>query len=152
MKIFKLISIISTLFCLLICLFVIDPFFGVRYTVSESLPYKFFISRPCSHVVKNQYVAFEHPKSPVLVAKQVIGMAGDYISMQGDHLCINEQDYGHILEISQSGMHLHPTAEGQIPEGYVFVYGPHPESFDSRYQEFGLVKTEQLKETLWPLF
>ena len=151
MKIFKLIVLISACFYL-VSLVIMGQFFGVRYTVSESLPYKFFISRPCSHIVKNQYVAFEHPKSAVLVAKQVIGIAGDYISMQGGHLCINEQDYGHVLEISPSGMHLHPIAERRIPEGYVFVYAPNPESFDSRYQEFGLVKTEQLKETLWPIF
>jgi conjugal transfer pilin signal peptidase TrbI len=128
------------------------PLFGVRYTVSPSLPYKLFISRPSTQIHKNQYVTFEHPQSAILVAKQVIGVAGDHIAIHDQHLYVNEQDYGLILETSKSGLKLHPISDGEIPEGYLFAYAPHQESFDSRYQEFGLISTEQVREVLWPLF
>lgn len=137
--------------CLIGSLLTIDPVFGIRFTVSPSLPYKVFISRSCTHIVKNQYVSFEHPQSNILLAKQVIGIAGDRISIQENQICINNQVYGNILERSKSGQHLHPIAEGIIPEGYLFVYAPHPDSFDSRYQEFGLVNQKHFKESLWPL-
>lgn len=130
----------------------IGPLFGIRYTTSPSLPYKLFISRPVKHVNRNQYVAFEHPKTETLLAKQIIGVAGDEIAICDNRFYINAQDYGPILEKSTSGITLHPIAQAQIPDGYVFVYAPHEESFDSRYQEFGLVKMEQIQETLWPLF
>ena len=104
-----------------------------------------------SHI-KNQYISFEHPQLNILLAKQVIGIAGDCISIKDNHICINDQVYGDILERSKSGLDLHPIAEGIIPEGYLFVYAPHPDSFDSRYQEFGLVNQEHLKESLCPLF
>jgi hypothetical protein len=34
-----------------------------------------------------------------------------------------------------------------IPEGQVFLYSPHPKSFDSRYQEVGLVQVSDLEGT-----
>lgn len=41
--------------------------------------------------------------------------------------------------------------EGIIPPGYVFVAGDNPNSFDSRYEEFGLVPMEKIwgKAVLW---
>lgn len=41
--------------------------------------------------------------------------------------------------------------EGIIPSGYVFVAGDNPNSFDSRYEEFGLVPMEKIwgKAVLW---
>ena len=32
-----------------------------------------------------------------------------------------------------------------VPEGYAFVVGTHPNSFDSRYKEFGLVKISDIQ-------
>jgi type IV secretory pathway protease TraF len=41
--------------------------------------------------------------------------------------------------------------EGIIPKGYVFVAGDNLNSFDSRYEEFGLVPVEKIwgKAVLW---
>ncbi len=129
-----------------------EPLFGIRYTVSPSLPYKVFISRPFKKLARDQYVSFLHPKSEVALAKQVVGLAGDHIAVVDASIRINGQDYGSIVAISKNGMPLSPIDDQEIPEGYVFVYAPHQESFDSRYQEFGLVAVDQLKESLWPLF
>ena len=59
---------------------------------------------------------------------------------------------GVILKMSSSGKSYSPIQSGTIPEGYVYVCGSHPDSFDSRYAEFGLIRVENIREKLWPLF
>lgn len=149
MKILKygiFVAVFSVLF------FCARPLVGIRYAMSPSLPYKLFLSRPVKQITKNQYVTLEHPRSTLLVAKQIIGIAGDFVSVEGEKLLINGHECGTILKRSSSGIDYHAIATGKIPDGYVFAFAPHEESFDSRYQEFGLVKIEQIKERLWPLF
>lgn len=44
-----------------------------------------------------------------------------------------------LLDKTRDGKPLNPLEISIVPEGCVFVAGEHPRSFDSRYQEFGLV-------------
>jgi conjugal transfer pilin signal peptidase TrbI len=151
MKNFKLLLALL-LVCLLCLSFTIKPIFGIRYTVTPSLPYKLFISRPISSIKKSQYVTLAHPKSKILVAKQIVGLPGDEVIVRDHNLYLNDKQLGFILDHSKSGKKFNPIQEGKIPEGFVFLYAPHVDSFDSRYQEFGLVPVERLEEVLWPLF
>ncbi len=128
------------------------PLFGIRINATQSLPYKLFLSKPISKLKKGQYVLFTHSHTSVPLVKQVLGTYGDVVSVHEGHICINGIKLGRILEHSKSGRSFTPIAEAQVKEGYVFVYAPHEESFDSRYEEFGLVKEEQIQETLWPIF
>ena len=132
--------------------FLQEPWFGIRRNVSDSLPFSFFLSTKLRGIQPHMYVALEHPKSSLLIAKQVIGLPGDLMTIQNRTLLINGVNYGGIQEKTRSGCPIDPIYEGVIPEGYVFVYASHPDSYDSRYAEFGLVAISQLKETLWPLF
>ena len=50
-----------------------------------------------------------------------------------------------LLTETKEGQSLTPLSFKVIPEGYVFVIGDHPRSFDSRYEEFGLVKMNKIK-------
>lgn len=135
----------------------IDFFFqksgiGIRKNVSDSLPFSFFLSTRLKEIQPRMYVALEHPKSSLLIAKQVIGLPGDCMTIRNQILYINDVSYGSIREKTRSGRPIEAIQDRIIPEGYVFVYAPHPDSYDSRYAEFGLVAKEQLKERLWPLF
>lgn len=132
--------------------FMEEPRFGIRCNVSDSLPFSFFLSTKLREVKPKMYVTLEHPKSSLLVAKQVIGLPGDVMEIRNQTLCINGVHYGRIREETRSGRSIDPIEGGVIPEGYVFVYASHPDSYDSRYAEFGLVAISQLKEKLWPLF
>ena len=49
-----------------------------------------------------------------------------------------------LLEKTSDGKPLTPISATSVPEGYVFVAGDHPNSFDSRYEEFGLVPIEKI--------
>jgi signal peptidase I len=49
-----------------------------------------------------------------------------------------------LLDRTTEGDPLTPLSAKVIPEGALFVLGDHPRSFDSRYEEFGLVKMENV--------
>lgn len=132
---------------------VVEPLFGIRQNISESLPYTYFLSRNVKGIQRNQYVSFIHPHSHLLIAKRIIGIPGDQIAYRNCHIFLNDKNYGKVLPKSNNtGLPLNPISEGMIPEGFVFVHASHPESFDSRYHEFGLIPITALKETLWPIF
>lgn len=132
--------------------FIQESGFGIRRNVSDSLPFSIFLSTKLREIEPHMYVALEHPKSSLLIAKQVIGFPGDFMTIRDRNLYINGVNYGGIRQKTRSGSLVDPICEGAIPQGYVFVYAPHPDSYDSRYAEFGLVAISQLKEELWPLF
>lgn len=49
-----------------------------------------------------------------------------------------------LLEKTSQGKPLTPISAEFVPEGYVFVAGDNLNSFDSRYEEFGLVPMEKI--------
>lgn len=49
-----------------------------------------------------------------------------------------------LLKTTREGNPLTPISIQIVPESYVFVAGDNPHSFDSRYEEFGLVPYEKI--------
>ena len=89
-------------------------------------------------------------------AKRVIGLPGDQIIKSQNHLTLKAQNGAFFITLpllaqTKEGKPLMPLSLNYIPEGYVFVVGDHLRSFDSRYEEFGLVKLEKItgKALLW---
>jgi len=124
----------------------------LRFNKSTSLPHKvFFGCKPEGNFTKGDYVMFVHPQVTLPVAKRVTGVATDVVSVDHGHVYINDDDCGALLKTSCSGREYTPIEEGKIPDGYVFVSGDHPKSFDSRYLEFGLVPENCIEEMLWPV-
>lgn len=138
---------------LIVCIlfFYFEPHF--RFNLSTSLPHNLFFTLHIQPPYeKGQIVSFEHPQLNISVGKIIGGKPEDRISINNQTLFINDVEIGHVKSESNSGKTYHPIPEGFIPEGHYFVYTPHPDSFDSRYTEFGLVPEEWIKEVLWPLF
>mgnify|MGYP002145431658 FL=1 len=86
------------------------------------------------------------------IIKRIIGTAGDQISTDGHgNIFINQAKIGQAHERSEftgkgNMIVTLTTIQPQvIPEGRVFLYSPHPQSFDSRYLEVGLVPVEDLE-------
>jgi len=123
-----------------------------RLNGSNSLPFYIFSTGSLLPLEREMYVSVSHFVSHQDLFKKIVGFPGDQITIRDQNVFINGKEYGYIHPVSPSGLILSPIAEGLIPEGFVFVHATHPESFDSRYAEFGLVAIGQLKERLWPIF
>jgi len=119
---------------------------GIRYNHSESLPERFYFAVPFLDPKSGWIVSFKHPKSKALLAKIVAGMPGDLIEVKENTVMINGVPKGEIAKGMQ------PIQSQVISEGYFFVLGKHSESFDSRYEQFGLVPQEMVREVLWPIY
>lgn len=79
-------------------------------------------------------------------SKRVLGIPGDHIvHHKGGITVIPQESYLlSLLDKTSKGKPLTPTTAGIIPEGYLFVAGDNPRSFDSRYAEFGLVPQSKI--------
>jgi conjugal transfer pilin signal peptidase TrbI len=117
-------------------------------SLTDSLPEHYFVQLPKRTpkigdltVVNNQFYGGR-------LIKKIIGQAGDQVSTDtnGD-LWVGKQLVGKVYPQTGDGRNLTPTQDQVIPEGQVFLYSPHPKSFDSRYQEVGLVQVNELEGT-----
>lgn len=127
---------------------------NLRFLISEtdSLAQHYFIQVRRMPVKLNDYTVVWSDWHRGLIIKKIIGVAGDKIWFDDDKLFVNDIKIGSYKSIATDGRILHPIAAQTIPKGYVFLAATHPQSFDSRYQELGLVATDQLKGRVFPLF
>jgi len=79
-------------------------------------------------------------------AKRVLGVPGDRIVHNTEGIIVVPQPSNtlSLLTKTSKGKPLTPNISDIIPEGYLFVAGDNPQSFDSRYEEFGLVPVEKV--------
>lgn len=84
--------------------------------------------------------------------KQVKGVPGDRVTVTGRQVFVNGVSVGHAKPTTFDRHPLTPIAETVIPPGYYYVQGAHPDSFDSRYRESGLVPMRQVIGKVTPLF
>ncbi len=130
--------------------------FGIMILTNQtnSLPYTFFIynSKANPSAFKpGDLIMFEHRASKLPIIKKVIGIEGDQISKTTDTVMIRNivlplkatDSKGNLMKVIQAN---------RVETGYVFVSGSHLNSFDSRYEKFGLVSTDQIKGVVWPIF
>lgn len=121
------------------------------HLTSESIPYRYCVQFYNVKPEKGDLCVFdyyskgktrkERKESKFTFIKYIAGMEGDDVRREGNKVYVNDELIGEAKE--DSG--LHPIDSKKIPEGYVFVRGTHEDSLDSRYQEFGLIKEENLR-------
>jgi conjugal transfer pilin signal peptidase TrbI len=121
----------------------------IHFNRTDSSPYKVFICTDIMSVNYGDHVSIEGHQaeyfSGLHYTKQVAGLPGDVIEIKEGNLYVDGGLIGPLLPKTTQGLKLTPLAIGIVPQGSVFVIGDHPRSFDSRYQEFGLVKTAHIK-------
>lgn len=133
---------------------------GLIYSNTNSLPHHFFLHLKNVKTHRGHYTCFHSPWYGRSVIKQVIGMEGDRLSYDKDQnlhvdiLDINSLWLGRQFLIGKpknqsiDGRVLTPIKPGIIPKGMVFVCGDHERSFDSRYEELGLIPEKYLQGRL----
>ena len=122
---------------------------------TPSLPYKIFFSIKGFLPQRGDFVTLEdHPTAyfgKISYTKRIVGLPGDQIHIHNNHLYVNHKLIGPLRKETKDGKPLYPLESTTIPEGYVFVSADHPHSFDSRYQEFGLVSQSKIWGKAIPL-
>ena len=123
---------------------------------SQSLPHRVYVVIKGSTPQKGDIITIQdHRVSGKVVphlTKRLRGIEGDRISIQDGVVSVNQDTIGSLKIKTRFGTSVHPIRAKVIPKGYVFVQSDHPHSFDSRYQEFGLVKVDQIVGRSIPLW
>ena len=123
------------------------PSCSIRINRTESLPQTVFIGRPISgDIQRGDYAVVSIPQCPIPVVKQVVGLPGDSIEIADGRIQVGTVHRGIVSH------DLAPIDVQVIPEDHFYVWGEHPDSFDSRYAAFGLVRFDEIEEVVWPLF
>ncbi len=120
----------------------------VTFVVSEtdSLPCHYFLKFKMLSPTKGDYTVVFSQWYKGKILKKIIGQENDKIwyDNQG-HLWVNDFKVGKPKLYASDGRPLTPLRAQIIPKDYVFLYSSHELSFDSRYQELGLVPLPDLK-------
>lgn len=111
---------------------------------SSSYPERYFLHLPKVNPSKGDITIYEHTSGKRLI-KKIIGMEGDRIAYdrQG-FLWVGKTKVGKPHTSNPQGIMLHALPACVIPRDHVFLYAPHNQSLDSRYQEVGLVYRKYL--------
>lgn len=80
--------------------------------------------------------------------KYLVGVEGDRIEVEGDRVYLQTArgrlDMGRCKPTTRHGVPLQPIRPQTIPPGYVYVWAPHIDALDSRYEVMGLVPAKAL--------
>lgn len=125
--------------------------------LTNSLPQTVFLVIKDQSIFSGNYLAFYPPTNSIYKDNQsfikiVAGSSGDIVRDQDGIFYVNNKKIGYAKPFSSKGIPLTKAKTGIIPKGYYFVYSPHPDSFDSRYAEIGLVPQERVIGRAFPLF
>lgn len=130
--------------------------FGLTYTISQfwmiainstdSVEHKVFIVRKgVIPDAKGQYIVFQpHDKGPAPFIKLVGGTRGDTVTREGRSYYVSGKYVGDAKEFSKSGEPTKLGPVGVIPQGSYFVYTGNKDSYDSRYEGIGWVKSSDV--------
>lgn len=144
-----------------LCLIPLSIWFVIHYQLSwnttDSLPQKLFIIKIGTLPAKNDYAMFYAPSTSYFnkkdtLIKKVIGISGDIVTQKGQGFYINGQKIGVAKTHSLKGRPLQSGPTGTIPRGKYFVWTPHLDSYDSRYEEIGWIDESAMVGTAYPLF
>jgi conjugal transfer pilin signal peptidase TrbI len=138
--------VVSGSFVLTTVLWFVSSFywFGINFT--PSLPYTLLVIDKRAAVGHQDLVAFPYAGhalagrvAGITMLKRVVGMPADSILVDRRNVSVAGHYVGHALFKTSTGEPLVPVSPGVVPDGFLFVAGDHPMSFDSRYREFGFV-------------
>ncbi len=127
----------------------------VHFVISEtdSLPQHYFLHFPKLKPKLDDYTVVYSPWLKKKMVKKIVGVAGDFIWFDQQWECyVDTKRIGSVYRVASDKRALHPIESQIIPEGQVFLYGLHARSFDSRYQELGLIQRSKLQGKVIPLW
>jgi signal peptidase I len=148
-----------TKYCLGVGAFMAMGWWLTTYTqllevASESLEgVRYLIVLKSSSIKRGDIVSIQGHKpeyvGQLLFTKRVIGLPGDHVIRNKTQLTIKAQNGSFSMSLplltkTKEEEPLTPLSLNVIPKGTYFVIGDHLRSFDSRYEEFGLIPLEKI--------
>jgi conjugal transfer pilin signal peptidase TrbI len=142
---------------LILLAFWLGNHFAIVINQTDSLPQKVWLMALDQKPKRYDYVAFKPAlKSDlpmgIILHKQVLGVAGDVVSLKGRDFYINGEFVATAKTHSLTGEPLTLGATGTLKEGQYYVSTPHKDSFDSRYEKMGWINAGELLGVLYPLW
>jgi signal peptidase I len=113
---------------------------------SPSIPYRLCLQIFHLQPRKGDICAFR--RHGLTLLKYIAAEEGDDVSNEKDDIYVNGR---YVCRAARTET-LTPVRSFFVPSGYAFVLGSHEDSLDSRYEEFGLVRTDDIEGTaigLW---
>lgn len=98
---------------------------------------------------RGEIVAFHPPHNPYfpdryVFLKKVMGISGDVIAETDRAFSINGSYVGFAKTHTSTGKLLEIGPVGTLPKGKYFVWTPHEDSYDSRYQDIGWISDDRI--------
>jgi conjugative transfer signal peptidase TraF len=137
-------------------IFVAHFFSALLISKSSSLPYKVYFLVKGNNWQKGDVVAIKNFVTSYTqnqhFTKQIAGTAGDVITVANDYILVNGIKFAKLKTQTKDHKKLTPIVEQTIPQQCFFVLAQHNDSFDSRYQEFGLVHKDYIEGKAYPIW
>lgn len=122
---------------------------------TESLEHWAFIVDRKAPVARGDFVYFAPPANPyyrdIGFVKIVAGVPGDVVRRENHIFFVNHRRIGAAKPRSRAGEPLEPGPTGVIPSDHYFVFTPHRDSYDSRYQDIGWIGRDRIIGVARPL-
>jgi len=125
--------------------------------IDQSLPGLVYEIDRGTMPVRNDIAGISIPPNPYYpdgapFLKIIAGMPGDVVSRQGRMFYVNGVLIAEAKEQTQLGNPLTLGPTGIIPPEHYFVWTPHRDSYDSRYNEIGWIPAQHILGVAWRLF
>ena len=136
----------------LLLLFAVSHYCRFLVSETDSLHQHFFLHFPTINPQKGDYTLIYSDWYQGKIIKKIIGNSGDVIWYDKEgFLWINQIKLGKPKQTTKDGVQLKAISAQTIPPGFIFLHSSHERSFDSRYQELGLVPLNKIKGLVVPL-
>jgi conjugative transfer signal peptidase TraF len=123
---------------------------------SRSLPYHVLLLMKGGTFKRGDLIAIEKEVAFLdhkNFLKKVAGIPGDKVEVKEDGVFIKGEQVAKVfIEKTSKGIALTRVKTQVLSKNTYFVVGVHERSLDSRYQEFGLVKKENIFGKAYPIY
>lgn len=144
---------------LLLLILAVTPWYGLKWNASASLDGYLYLIEMHTHIDRGDIILFKTPQNALHndhdFGKYVAGVSGDSIVVKGREFYSGDKYLGLAKTHSLEGVPLKPSmAEGEhiIPDGMYFVWTHHKDSYDSRYEDIGLIENRAVIGRLHRIF
>jgi conjugal transfer pilin signal peptidase TrbI len=125
-------------------------FFTIGLNPTHSIAKKVVLIHRNTIPARDQIIVFKQPRQPIYpletkFVKYLRGIPGDEVKVINNHILINNLLAGIAIDKDPSGKPYSPLQfSGIIPPHKYLVLGTAEDSFDSRYEAFGLVDEDKI--------